>query len=186
MRPPNRFAQWFPWPFVAIAVLLIVLIVATPILTGQPVGGIFYTQAYLVVDGLPGNDSTHFYVRGLSTTARYSEINLGLAWGFNWTGSFPSGPLNWTDWTNATSVLSIDRLASEDPVAVNVTALYTANGVNALYVGVLAVDVSIPSGSTIAVFSIVSDTTGINPYSNTVTNLPYSIPLVYAGTGGTS
>jgi hypothetical protein len=182
----GRFAHWFPWPFVAAALLLTVLIVATPILTGQPVGGSFLTQAYLIVDGLPGNDSTHYYVRGLSTTARYSEINLGFAFGFHWTGSFPTGHLNWTDWTNASSVLSVDRVASEDPVAVNVSALFTANGVNALYVGVVAVDVGFPAGSSTPMFTIASDTPGISAYSDAVTSLPYSIPLAYVGTGGTA
>ncbi len=144
------------------------------------------SQAYLIVDGMPGNDSTHFYVRGLSTSARYSEIKLGFAYGFRWTGSFPSGRLNWTDWANASSVLSVDRAATGNPVAVNVSALYSVNGVNALYVAVLAVNVGTAPGSTTETLTIVSDTSGISGYSTSVANLPYSIPLSYAGTGGSS
>jgi hypothetical protein len=182
----SRYGHLFPWPFVAVSLLLVVLIVATPLLTGQPSGGSFLTQAYLIVDGLPGSDSTHFYVRGLTTTARYSEINLGLAAGFNWTGSFPTTLLNWTNWTNASSVLSVDRVANADPVAVNVSALYTSDGVNALYVGVVAVYVGTPAGSMTPMFYVVSTTPGIGAYSGPVTTLPYSIPLYYAGTGGTA
>jgi hypothetical protein len=183
---PGRLSELFPWPFVGVALLLAVLIVATPLLTGQSSGGSFLSQAYLIVDGLPGNDSTHFYVRGVSTSDRYSEINLGFAYGFNWTGAFPSGHLNWTDWLNASSVLSVDRAATGDPVAVNASALYTVNGVNALYVGVIAVDVGLPPGATTETLTIASDTSGIAGYSTAVVNLPYEIPLVYVGTGGTS
>lgn len=183
---PVRLSELFPWPFVGVSLLLAALIVATPLLTGQSSGGSFLSQPYLVIDGLPGNDSTHYYVHGESTITRYSEINLGFAYGFNWTGAFPSGPLNWTDWQNESSVLSVDRAATGDPVAVNVSALYTAGGVNALYVGVIAVDVGTPAGSMTPTLTVVSDTAGISGYSTAVVNLPYEILLSYAGTGGTS
>ena len=181
----RRLSQLFPLPFVAVALLLLVLVFATPVLTGQSSGGVL-SQAELIVDALPGNDSTHLYVRGLSTTARYSEINLGLAFGFNWTGSFPSGRLNWSSWTNVSSALSVDRLVPGDPVAVNITALYSVNGVNSLYVGLLALDVGTPPGSTTPTLTVVSASAGIGGFATAVTNLPVVIPLAYAGTGGTS
>jgi uncharacterized membrane protein YuzA (DUF378 family) len=181
----RRIEDVAPLPFVGVALLLVVLIIATPVLTGQSNGGGVLTQAELIVDALPGNLSTHYYVRGLSTTARYAEINLGFAYGFNWTGAFPTGPLNWTDWQNASSVLAVDFGVSHDPVAVNVTALYSVGGVNALYAGVLAFDVATPPGSTTAVVTVVSATAGIAGFSTAVTDLPVPILLAYVGTGGT-
>lgn len=180
-----RLSELFPLPFVAVALLLLVLVFATPVLTGQSSGGVL-SQAELIVDALPGNDSTHVYVRGLSTTARYSEINLGLAFDFQWSGSFPGGLLNWSSWTNVSSVLSVDRIAPGNPVAVNVTALYTVNGVNSLYVGLLALDVGIPSGSTTPTLTVASGSPGIGGFAIPVADLPVVIPLVYAGTGGTA
>ncbi len=181
----RRIEDFAPLPFVGVSLLLVVLIIATPVLTGQSNGGGILTQAELIVDALPGNLSTHYYVRGLSTTARYSEINLGLASGFNWTGGFPAGALNWTDWQNASSVLAVDQAAPEDPVAVNVTALYSVNGVNALYAGVLAFYVGTPAGSTTEMLTVVSDTAGISGFSTPVSDLPVPILLAYVGTGGT-
>ena len=188
-RPPRgrrRLEEYAPLPLVGVALLLVVLIIATPVLTGQSSGGGLLAQAELLVDALPGNNSTHYYVRGLSTTTRYSELNLGFAFDFNWTGAFPTGPLNWTDWTNASGVLSVDRAAYDDPVAVNVTALYTSDGVNALYVGLFAFDVAIPSGSTTEMLTVVSATAGIGGFSTPVVDLPVPILLSYAGTGGTT
>ncbi len=181
----RRLEELAPLPFVGVALLLVVLIIATPVLTGQSPSGGVLAQPELVVDALPGNNSTHYYVRGLSTTARYAEVNLGFAFGFAWTGSFPTGPLNWTDWVNGSSVLSVDRAAYEDPVAVNVTALYTANGVNSLYAGLLAFNLSTPIGSTTEILTVVSATPGIGGFSTPVVDLPVPILLSYVGTGGT-
>ncbi len=181
----TRFEEFAPLPFVGVALLLVVLIIATPLLTGQPTAGGPLTQAELIVDALPGNNSTHYYVRGLSTTARYDEINLGFAFGFPWTGSFPSGRLNWTNWTNASGVLSVDRVAPYDPVAVNVTALYTVNGVNSLYAGLLAFDVGVAPGGTTESLTVVSATSGIGGFSTPISSLPVPILLAYVGSGGT-
>ncbi len=144
----SRLAGLFPGPLVGVALLLAILIVLTPVLTsnGQPVAGSIFSQAELIVDALPGNSTIHFYVRALSSTARYSEIRLALATDFNWTGGFPSGRLNWTDWQNASSVVAVDASTNRSPVAVNVTALYTANGASALYVALIALEVGTPPG----------------------------------------
>ncbi len=182
----RRIEELAPLPFVGVALLLVVLIIATPLLTGSSGGGGLIDEAELVVDALPGNNSTHYYVWGLSPTTRYAELNLGFAVGFAWTGSFPTGPLNWTGWTNASSVLSVNRAVDDDPVAVNVTALFTSNGVNSLYVGVLAFDVATPSGGTAASLTVVSATPGISGFSTPVADLPVAILLSYVGTGGTS
>jgi hypothetical protein len=173
---------------VGVAILLGVLIVLTPVLTasGQPAAGSIFSQAELIVDTLPGNATTHFYVLGLGTTARYSVIRLGFSYGFNWTGVFPAGNLHWTDWQNASGVLSVSGVTDKDPFAVNVSALYTANGVSALYVGVFAIDVGVPVGSTTDTLTVVSDTAGIDSFSTPVTNLPILITLSNVGTGGGS
>ncbi len=183
-RSRRRVEDLAPLPFVGVSLLLLVLIIATPVLTGQSNGGGILTQAELIVDALPGNLSTHYYVRGLSTTARYAEINLGFAYGFNWTGSFPAGALNWTDWQNASSVLAVDQATPADPVAVNVTVLYSVDGVNALYAGLLAFDVGTPAGSSAETLTVVSATSGISGFSTPVTDLPVPILLAYVGTGG--
>lgn len=181
----RRIEDLAPLPFVGVALLLVVLIIATPVLTGQSTAGGILTQPELIVDALPGNLSTHYYVRGLSTTARYAEINLGFAYGFNWTGAFPTAALNWSDWENASSILAVDRAVPEDPVAVNITALYSSDGVNALYAGVLAFYVGTPAGSTTEMLTVVSATPGIAGFSTPVADLPVPILLAYVGTGGT-
>jgi hypothetical protein len=178
--------RMFPLPLVGIALLLAVLIVLTPILTanGQPTAGSIYSQAILTIDALPGNASVHFYIRGEGTTARYQEIRMGFASGFNWTGGFPSGRLNWTDWENASAVLSADRAVNQTPVAVNVSALYSANGVNALYVGVFAVEVGTPPGSSTDTLTVISDTSGISSFTYPVASLPIPVPLSDVGSVG--
>jgi hypothetical protein len=183
--PDGRLAGLFPGPLVGIALLLAMLILLTPILTsnGQPAAGSIFSQAELIVDQAPGSATTHFYVRALSSTARFSEIRLSLASGFPWTGGFPSGRLNWSDWQNASEVVSVSAMTNETPVAVNVSALYTANGASAYYVGLLAMEVTTPSGSSTAVLTVVSATSGISGFSTPVSNLPLPITLADVGSG---
>ncbi|MGA9839193.1 MAG: hypothetical protein WBE40_03720 [Thermoplasmata archaeon] len=186
MRRFGHVGDVFPLPFVAAAILLVVLIVLTPVLTatGQPAAGSIFSQAELIVDALPGNNSTTFYVHGLGTTARYANISLGFASGFNWTGSFPAGPLNWTNWENGSNVLAVIAGSLRDPVAVNVTALYVANGASAEYVGIFAFHLGVPPGSSVDTLTIVSDTPGIGGSSASVSDLPIFIPLANVGSGG--
>ncbi|HXW66503.1 MAG TPA: hypothetical protein VEL82_01260 [Thermoplasmata archaeon] len=186
MRTGGPFADWFPAPLVGVALLLGLLIVFTPFLTsyGQPSAGTIFSQAELIVDGLPGNATVHFYVRGLGTTTRYAEIHLGFAFGFSWTGGWPSGPLNWTNWTNGTNVLAITANVDQLPAAVNVSALYTANGASVLYVGLLAVTIGVPSGQSADALIVASDTSGIGAFSTPVTDLPVPITLANVGSGG--
>ena len=188
-RAPGRTSPLgglFPWPLVGIALLLVIGIVVTPTLVaanGQPPPGVS-TYAQLIVDALPGNNSTHYYVRSLGTTTRYAEIQLGFAFGFPWTGAYPTGRLNWTDWQNVSDVLSIDQVANGTPVAVNVTAYYTANGASALYVGVFAIYVGIPAGSSTDTLFVASDTPGIGGFSYPVSDLPLPITLLSVAAGG--
>ncbi len=186
MNRASRVAGLFPWPFVGVALLLAVVIVITPLLTtsDQPAVGSIGSQADLIVDAVSGHLSTKFYVRGYGATTRYEEIRLGFAFGFGWTGGFPSGPLHWTDWQNVSSTLSVNATAYELPVAVNVSALYSANGVNALYVGMFAMDVGTPSGTSAETLTVVSDTSGISGFTYPVSLLPILIPLADVGSGG--
>jgi hypothetical protein len=184
----GRLGDLFPGALVGVALIFALLIVVTPVLTAsvQPAAGSIFTQAELIVDGVVGNATTHFYVRGFGTTARYDEIQIAFAFGFNWTGRFPSGPLNWTDAQNASDVLSIDAAVSADPVAVNVSALYSASGVSALYVGTFAMYVGIPVGSTTDTLTVVSNTPGIASFTWPVASLPALIALSHVSSGGTS
>ncbi len=186
MSRERRVRELAPLPFVGIATLLAVLIVLTPILAanGQPAAGSIFSQAELIVDALPGNTSMHFYVRGEGTTARYVEIRLAFASGFRWTGAFPSGTLNWTHWLNGSDVLSIDQAVLQDPVAVNVSALYSQNGINALYVGTFAIDVGFLPGAATETLTLLSDTPGIASFTYPVSSLPVPILLSDIGPGG--
>jgi hypothetical protein len=186
VNPRRDLARYFPAPLVAIALLLGLLIVFTPFLTsyGPPSAGSIFSQAELIVDAIPGNSTMHFYVRGLGTTARYDSIEVGFAFGFNWTGGWPSGNLTWTNWTNGSNVLSVTATADRMPVAVNVTADYVASGVSALYAGLFALNVTGGAGS--ATLSVASNTAGIGSFTTPVVDLPVPITLALVSTGAVS
>jgi hypothetical protein len=182
----ETFARWFPWPLVSIALLLGLLIVVTPVLSSssQPAAGTIFSQAELVVDGLPSNATTHFYVHGLGTTARYEVIQLSFAFGFNWTGRFPSAPLDWSVWQNGSNVLSVSSEVDSMPVAVNVSAIYVANGASASYAGTLAFDVVASGPSATPTLEVVSGTSGLSGFSSPVAGLPVTIVLPEVASGG--
>jgi hypothetical protein len=175
--------KYFPGPMVGVALLLALLIIFTPFLTsyGQPSAGSIFSQAELVVDALPGNATLHFYVHGLGTTARYTSIAVGLAFGFPWTGGWPSGNLTWTNWTNGTDVLVVSGSTSRLPVAVNITADYISAGVSALYAGQFALNLSAASGTD--TLYVASNTAGIGAFSTPVVDLPVPVTLALVSTG---
>jgi hypothetical protein len=183
---PGFVARWFPWPLVTVALLLALLIVFTPLLTssGQPAAGSIFSQAELIVDGLPGNSTTHFYVRGIGATTRYESVHLGLAYGFPWTGSFPAGRLHWTSWSNGSNVLSVAAASNALPVAVNVSALYVSGGLGVRYFGVLAFNLSSPAPGGPVSLDVVSGTGAIPGFSWLVANLPVTITLAAVNSGG--
>jgi hypothetical protein len=179
----ERIGRLFPAPLAAVAIFLVALIILTPVLqsNGQPAPGIL-TQADLVVDRVPGSNVTHFYVHGVGTTVRYSEMSIEVASGFAWTGGYPSGPLNWTVGANATDSLAIVFETTYDPVAVNVTAYYTASGGSAYYVGLIVFYVAPGGGGTDLVLA--SGTPGLAvPSSVAFSDLPYTIALPNVGGG---
>ena len=186
----RRLREFFPWPLVGMALLMVVLIVLTPLLisSGQPPAGTIFTQAELIVDRVANANTTHFYVRALGTTVRYAGIHLGIASGFSWTGGgFPSATLNWTTWLNETNVLSLNLPTTANPVAVNVSVLYstTNGGGSALYVGLFVFYVGPGPGSpSVATLFVATATPGIAVGStNPVSGLPLVIPLANLGPG---
>ncbi len=175
----------FPWPLVGVALLLATAIVLTPVIFGPIVPGSIETSAELLVDHPTANGATNFYVRAYGTTVRYAEISIAIATGFAWTGSYPTGPLNWTDWQNATDVLSLQLLGiGVNPVAINVSATYTLGGASAVYVGLLAFDLSVTGGAESLLCAVSPQTSGISaPGSTDLASLPLVIYLQNFGAG---
>jgi hypothetical protein len=188
LAPRWRLRDYAPLPLVAVAALLVVLILFIPVLisTGQPAPGIL-TQAELIVDRIPGNATTHLYVHALGTTARYSEIWLGLAGGFDWSGAGTPiwSSLNWTTWWNESDVLSVSVAAAENPVGVNVTAQYVSPGGCARYVGVMAFFVGPAAGGGDALYSASPSGLGLPsapvPVDNSSLPLTILLPLTASG-----
>jgi len=183
----DQWGRYAPMPFVGAAVLLLVLIVLTPALIsiGSPGPGVL-TQAELIVDRVAGVNATHFYVRGYGSTVRYAGIWIGVATGFNWSGSGspPWANLTWKTWWNDTDVLSLGFVSLANPVAVNITAYYTSSGGAATYIGILAFAVGL--GSAGPTLYAASSTPGVTvPSSTTVDNssLPLPILLVQGSSG---
>ena len=191
LPPPRRLerlSRYAPLPLVAVTVLLVVLILITPVLvsSGQPAPGLL-TQAELVVDRLPNNDTVHFYVHGLGTTVRYATIWIALAGPFNWTGSgtVPWKSLDWSTWQNRSYVLAASLDSDRNPVAINITAYYASAGGTAWYAGVIAFYAG--SGASGQVLTVASDTPGVAvPATIPVDNssLPFPIPLATVSPGG--
>lgn len=187
MTRRETIARWFPAPLAALALLLVVLILLTPVLysNGQPVAGSLLTQAELIVDRVAGSDVTHFYVRAVGTTVRYSDLSIEVASNFSWTGAFPAGPLNWTSGANGTNLLTILWSTTLNPVVLNVSAFYQANGGSALYLGEVAFDYAAAPGTGLETLYATTSTPGLTIDSPppTLANLPATILLVDVGSG---
>ncbi len=175
----------FPWPLVGVALVLATMIVLTPVIFGPLLPGSLETTAELLVDHPTDSGPMNFYVRAYDATVRYDSISIAYATGFAWTGAYPSGPLNWTGWQNGSNVLSLQLLGvGVNPVAINVSVLYTYGGASALYVGLLAFDWSL-SGSTYSILAAVSPLTpGVSvPGATDSGSLPLVIYLQNFGAG---
>ena len=182
----ERFQRYFPAPLVATTLLLVLLIFLTPVLVpgGQPAAGTIFTQAVLVVDRAPAN-VTNFYLRALSTTVRYASIEVRIATGFSWTGGFPSPPLNWTNVSGGSDLVAYQFNTSRNPIAVNLTMLYSASGGQAYYIGIFAFYVGTSPGvSTPSLFAVTTTggtslASGVNV--QTLSSLPFAILLADNG-----
>ena len=185
----RRLHEYFPWPLVGVAVLLVILILVTPVLlsTGAPpAAGTIFTQARLLVDRVPGENVTTLYVEAEEPTVRYASVVITWADGFNWTGSGAPGwaTLRWSVVLNQSQVLAVVLPVTSNPVAINVTALYNANGV-AYYVGVFAFYVTNATAATPDTVFAVTTTSGVTvPASIPVATLPVIVPLADVGSGG--
>ncbi len=183
MNRRERIGRWLPAPLAGLALLLVLLIIITPILqsNGQPAPGTILTQADLIVDRVAGSNVTHFYIRGVGTTTRYSLVSIEVATNFTWTGGFPTGPLNWSLVASTADTLTLVYLTSDTPLALNVSALYQAGGGSALYTGLLAFNVA--TGGTTTLLAA-SGSSGISVAGSTpIASLPLTIPLANVGSG---
>jgi hypothetical protein len=184
----RRLGRYLPWPLVGVAIVLGVLIVLTPVLLslgGPPAAGSVFTQAELIVDRVPGGNTTHFYVRAIGATVRYAAIEVSWASGFSWTGTGTPdwAGLNWTIATNVTDFLSVTVSSAANPIALNVSAYYDSNGI-ALYVGVFAFYVTNASGSPADSLLGVTPTPGVALATATaIASLPILVPLADVGAG---
>ncbi len=185
-RPPPGAATpgrgWLPWPFVGVSVILAVLVLVTPVLVGggAPAPGSLFTQGELVVDRVPGGTTTNFYVHALSETVRYTNLSIGIATDFSYTGTYPTSALDWS-WTNGSDLLELSVQVPGEQVAVNVSVTYV-NGGTAYYGGLLAFGLYNASGGASLGIAISSRTSGIGaPSSVLVSDLPISIALLYCG-----
>jgi hypothetical protein len=188
-RRARRISAYFPTPLVGVVALLIVLILLTPVLLsagGPPAAGTILTQAELKIDRVAGGNATRFYVNAEGATVRYASILVTWATGFNWTGAGTPAwnSLNWTVAFNETQVLAGFLSAPENPVALNVTVLYNANGV-AYYVGVFAFYVTGDVGPNPNALLALSPTSGVTvSFANPIASLPLVVPLSDVGSGG--
>jgi hypothetical protein len=184
--PRSLAGRLLPWPFVGVSVVLIALILFTPVLfsSGQPAAGTIYTQAELFVDRTTTGNATHIYLHAYDPLVRYASISIGVASGFSWTGRFPTGPLTWTV-QNGTGLLALDVATSADTFAVNVTAVYSQGGGVAIYAGLVAFNLSSPSGpGAVLSIAVSPQTPGIAaPASILVSALPLLLNLENFGSG---
>jgi hypothetical protein len=183
----ENFQRFFPAPLVATVLLLVLLILLTPVLVpnGPPAAGTIFTQAVLTVDRPPSSNLTTFYLRGLSTTVRYSEIDVWVATGFQWTYGFPSPPLNWSKVADQGDLVALQFNASANPIALNVTMLYSTAGSQAYYVGEFAFFIGPLSGAGPDSFFSVTTTSGTSLAGGvnveSLSALPSGILLADAG-----
>ncbi len=175
MNQRHALGQYFPAPLVATTVLLVLLILLTPVLSpnGSPPAGSILTQATLLVDHPQGGNLTTFYLRALGSTVRYASISVWSAANFSWTNGFPGPPLTWVRIANQTSLVALQFNTTSNPLALNITMLYTSGNSRAYYIGVFAFYFGFPLGSTTPTMFSVTTTSGTSLGSG-VTSVPES------------
>jgi hypothetical protein len=177
----DALRSFFPTPFVAIAVLLVVLILLTPNLlsTTTPSAGSLPTEAELVVDRAAGDNVTHFYVRGIGGL-RYDSISVSLATNVSWPPHQVLGNMTFQAPSVWKNVLDSIVTTSTNPVVVNVTATYVdAAGTGVEFVGVFAFNLS---GGVLSQISYVPASSGIT--TTPLDDLPLVLLLETVPPGG--
>jgi len=165
---------WFPVPYVAIVVLLLVLIVLTPNLlsTAAPSAGSLPTEAELIIDRAPSDNATHLYVHGIGEV-RYTSISMSVATGLTWPPPTSARNLSFglpSVWRNA---LESSLATGSDPFAVNITAVYVDTaGTTVDFVGIYAFDVA---RETVSEVGYLPPAPGVT--TTPVDQLPFSILL---------
>ncbi len=163
------------WPFIGVAVLLVVLILLTPDLFLTSSGGL-ETRAQLIVDRASIAGNTRFYVESIGTSTRYASIAIGLAplpsWPYYGTAT---GVHGW-NWTNGTQTLVLIAQAPANPVAINVTVKYVdPSGGTTEYVGVYGFDLNVTS-QVLGAVTLLPGTTA-PPATTPLFNLPIFLLL---------
>ena len=125
------------WPFIAVALLLVVLILVTPSLTGQTPTSSLSTRPELIVDQ-PAN-STDLYVRGIGSV-RYASVSVGLDVNAPWPPPAVATNLTFSNWTDRNNTLEVQAVVVATTFAVNVSVLYVApDGSSAMFAGVFVI-----------------------------------------------
>ena len=165
----------FPWPFVGLVVLLVVLVLITPSLlsTGGGAGaGSLEAQAELVVDQPGTGAPLHFYVHGLGMV-RYATISIGWTTNLSWPPPASVAQLNWTNRTTENGTLDVILTVPVNPVALNVSAVYVDSaGQTAWYTGLYAFRLS---SDTLFTVDLAPGASAVSPTA--VANLPIAFPL---------
>lgn len=134
-------ARRLRWPFIGVAVLLVVLIILTPNLFSSGSAGL-QTRAQLIVERSTIDGNTSFYVESIGTSTLYRAVDVGLAQLPSWPWVGTAHNISGWNWTNGTNTLVWIVNNATNPLAVNVTVIYTdLSGVTTQYVGVYGFDV---------------------------------------------
>jgi hypothetical protein len=170
------------WAFAGLAVLLALLVLATPGLlggVGGPTAGSPATEAALWIDATPGN-VTHFYVEGIAHV-RYAEIRVATGALAVWPVVGGLGTVRWSAWTNGSDVVVLATNTPANPVAVNVSAVYVdATGTTVYYLGAYAL---YTTDSSLRIQPLMN---GLDPGTPdyALSDLPGVLPLLASSTGG--
>lgn len=166
------------WPLVGLAVILALLIVATPTLLGVGNHTIYSpeTQPVLTLARGPSGNGSSFLVEGVSQTS-YARIDIGLDGRIAWP-IVSAANLTWTNWTNRSDTLTSSASTLANPVAINVTVEFVdSSGASVTYVAVYAFNLT---GSAVFILPLLPQLTIGTPFV-LLSDLPVNLPLLARG-----
>ncbi len=176
----GREAGPLQWPFVGLAVLLILLIVTTPSLLGVGThsAGAPNTSPELVVYRSAHGAGTSFALTGVEITG-YKSLRISTGPLPRWPYTGPIRDLMWSNWSNATDSISTTISANATWIAVNATAVFEdLSGGIAVYQGVYAFNVT----ATTIYLTALTPTLSPGTPSLAVVDLPEPLPLLEVST----